>query len=126
MSCSSDGPPEVWSSYHIVAVHPLADLLPLLQKIDMQPADCILADMWWHFQGRLFLVCFSCDDETGVNLYRKGERFTFYVRTRFRPLTTGAVNTGLVWLDGWLRDNPSVLESIGSKAQTIFGEDICF
>jgi hypothetical protein len=99
------GEPEPWARNMIVCMHPLGDQESLLQRLNMNAADCNACDIYWAYKGNLFFVSVFSSDKLGIDLRRNvnlEHPFSFTVRTSRCPLTTNDIDRTIDYLRNWV------------------------
>jgi hypothetical protein len=127
-------------NFALVTIHPLADELELLSRLEMSPAQCTSCDLYWALGEEIAFVSVNACEQTltyppgqktwrdpGVIVYADPEhpmvRYHFTIWTRRSPITSATIDTVLAWLENWFYANhPNEQELLTRK--TISGSDI--
>jgi len=119
------------SDFKVVTLHPLADETDILERLDMQPHDCISCDLYWVFKNELFFVSImSSKQENPLVTYLFKPNIehghSFYVVTHISPLYTSTLETVLKYLSHWISDNQKQYRKRHrAKKVKITNKDIC-
>ncbi|OAD19064.1 hypothetical protein THIOM_005316 [Candidatus Thiomargarita nelsonii] len=118
------------SDFKVVTLHPLADEVEILNRLDMLPNECTSCDLYWVFKEEMFFVSIMSKENPLVTYYSKPNvkhGHSFYIVTHTSPLYTGTIKTALKYLSRWIINNNKRLEKKRHRAEgfKMTNMDIC-
>jgi len=120
-----------YSDFNVVTLHPLADETEILDRLDMQPHECISCDLYWVFHNEMFFVSIMSSNQENpfvTYLFKPNieHGHSFYVVTHISPLYTNTIETVLKYLSHWIIDNQMQLRKrLCAEKVKMTHKDIC-